>query len=266
MSEPTNPKTREYLPSANKALAELEEVTGKPVLLLEEPDLNVLATISRASINQSSHILRIKEGSDQIVDYLITFECKMALRDGIAARQLIIEKKQVREKIISEMEKLHRKLPLSKTRELGKFIYNGLITQLRSIGPGLGVDRWIRLHCSDLQDAQSRSIEAEINKNIAILQAPSKASFPEKLYKASVLMNAAYAIHNAELLGKSHLGVPYISQGYGDKAKILIKSTLDDQNESHFINDRQIIDDWASELGITGWYDWLTESELTKNE
>jgi len=41
MPEPTNPKTREYLPSANRALAELEEVTGKPVLLLEEPDLGI---------------------------------------------------------------------------------------------------------------------------------------------------------------------------------------------------------------------------------
>ena len=34
---------REFLPSAQQAIAELEEATGKPVLIAEEPQLNVAA-------------------------------------------------------------------------------------------------------------------------------------------------------------------------------------------------------------------------------
>jgi hypothetical protein len=33
---------REFLPSTQQAIAELEEATGKPVLIVEEPELNGL--------------------------------------------------------------------------------------------------------------------------------------------------------------------------------------------------------------------------------
>ncbi|MFZ0406933.1 MAG: hypothetical protein WAM11_02315 [Cyanobium sp.] len=70
-----------FLPSANQALAELEEATGKPVQLMEDPQLNVLATIRRAGAGEASHVLRIKGGENQAADYLIVFQCRMALRD-----------------------------------------------------------------------------------------------------------------------------------------------------------------------------------------
>jgi hypothetical protein len=71
---------RETLPSANQALDVPEEATGKPVLSLEEPELNVAATFRRARAGQASHWLRRQSGSDLITDDLITFECLMALR------------------------------------------------------------------------------------------------------------------------------------------------------------------------------------------
>ena len=81
MPEPTGRGSREFLPSANQALAELEEATGKPVLIVEAPELKVLATIRRAGPEDSSHVLRIKGGENRAADYLIVFECRMALRD-----------------------------------------------------------------------------------------------------------------------------------------------------------------------------------------
>ncbi|MEB3324042.1 MAG: hypothetical protein VKM17_01740 [Cyanobacteriota bacterium] len=72
---------REFLPSANQGLAELEEATGKPVLILEEPELNVAATFRRARAGQASHVLRRKSSSDPNADDLITFEWRMALSE-----------------------------------------------------------------------------------------------------------------------------------------------------------------------------------------
>lgn len=72
---------REFLPSANQALKDLEEAMGKPVLSLEEPELNVATTFRRARGGQASHLLRRKNRSDAIAGYLITFECRMALRE-----------------------------------------------------------------------------------------------------------------------------------------------------------------------------------------
>jgi hypothetical protein len=59
------------LDSANQALSELEEATGKPVLIVEAPELKVLATIRRAGPEDSSHVLRIKGGENRAADYLI---------------------------------------------------------------------------------------------------------------------------------------------------------------------------------------------------
>jgi hypothetical protein len=213
MPEPTGRGSREFLPSANQALAELEEATGKPVLIVDAPELNVLATIRRAGPEDSSHVLRIKDGEKRAADYLIVFQCRMALRDGQGARAVLRDKPAVREQVISECVALHSQMPGAKARELGSFIYDGLILQLRSMGPGLLVDRWIRQHCPDLQEAQEQAIEPEITNNLGALQPSTRANFPAAVYEASIAMNAAYAVFGGDLLGKPYLAVPYLSVG-----------------------------------------------------
>ena len=261
MPEPTGRGSREFLPSANQALAELEETTGKPVLIVDAPELNVLATIRRAGPQDSSHVLRIKGGENRVADYLIVFQCRMALREGQGARAVLREKPAVRDQVISECEELHSHLPLAKARELGSFIYDGLILQLRSMGPGLLVDRRIRQHCPDLQEAQEQAIESEITNNLGALKPSTRANYPGTIYEASIAMNAAYALFGGDLLGKPYLAVPYFSQGYGEKARRLIALALGDGDPANEPADRQIIDSWAQELGISSWYDW---SELNE--
>lgn len=48
MPEPSGRVSREFLPSANQALADLQQATGKPVMVEEAPERNVLATIWKA--------------------------------------------------------------------------------------------------------------------------------------------------------------------------------------------------------------------------
>ena len=171
MPEPSPLCEREFLPSANQALADLEAATGKPVMVMEAPELGVLATIRRAGPQEASHLLRIKSGGNRLADYLIVFECRMALRDGPPGPQPVVKaRRQVREQVIRECERLQQQLPLAKARELGNFLYDGLILQLRSMGPGIGVDRWIREHCPDLRDPQQQAMEAEISNNLGALE------------------------------------------------------------------------------------------------
>jgi hypothetical protein len=206
-------------------------------------------------------VLRIKGGSNRVADYLIVFQCRMALREGQGARAVLRDKPAVREQVISECEELHRHLPLAKARELGSFIYDGLILQLRSMGPGLLVDRWIRQHCPDLHEAQEQAVEPEITNNFGALKPSTRANYPGTIYEASIAMNAAYALFGGDLLGKPYLAVPYLSQGYGEKARRLIALALGDGDPANELTDRQIIDGWAQELGISSWYDW---SELNE--
>jgi hypothetical protein len=80
MPELSHPGFREFFPSANQALAELEKATGKPVQILEDPKLNVLATIRRAGPGEASHVLRIKGGSSRVPHYQQS--CPLCLTDS----------------------------------------------------------------------------------------------------------------------------------------------------------------------------------------
>jgi hypothetical protein len=93
---------------------------------------------------------------------------------------------------------------------LGSFLYDGLILQLRSMGPGLLVDRWIRQHCPDLHEAQEQAVTSEITNNLVALQPSTRANYPATIYEASIAMNAAYAVFGGDLLGKPYLAVPYL--------------------------------------------------------
>jgi hypothetical protein len=197
MPETARNRFRQFLPSANQALVELEEATGKPVMVVEAPELNVLATIRRAGPEDASHVLRIQGGSNRTADYLIVFECRMALRDRPGPRVVVRGKPEQREQVIRDCESLQRQMGPEKTRELGTFLYDGLIQQLRSIGPGLLVDRWIRSHCPDLQAPQAQVIESQITGNQEALKPSTRAIFPAAIYEASIAMNAAYAVLEA---------------------------------------------------------------------
>lgn len=260
MPDRSHPGFRDFLPSANQALAELEEATGKPVQILTDPQLNVLATIRLAGANDASHVLRIKGDENRLADYLIVFECRMALRDGLGPPAALRDNPRQRAEVISACAELHRQLSAAKARELGTFIYQGLLLQLRSMGPGMLVDRWIRQHCPDLEAAQAQAIEAEITNNLAALQPSTRGNFPPTIYRASMAMNGAYAIHGGELLGKPYLAVPYESQGYGAVGRRLIALAVGDGQPANEATDRQIIDSWAQELSISGWYEWSQPS------
>lgn len=260
MPENSRPGFREFLPSANQALAELEEATGKPVQIQEDPALNVLATIHRAGAGEASHVLRIKGGEQQAADYLIVFECRMALRDCAGPQAVLRDNPEKRAEVVSACEQLHRQLPPERAQELGRFLYRGLILQLRSMGPGMVVDRWIRQHCPDLKEAQEQAISSEITNNLGALQPSTRANYPPAVYGASIAMNGAYAIHGGDLLGKPYLAVPYVSQGYGEIGRRLIALAVGPGDASPGPTDRQIIDAWAQELGIGGWYEWCEPS------
>ena len=178
---------RNLLPSTNAALEALEAATGQPVTIVEDPELSVAATMRRARASEATHLLRRRGGSgsssDPEVDYLITFQCRMALRDVAAEeaagrRQAFADLPDVIHRMIAEIQVLYPDMAPVKARELGQLMVSGLLLQLRSMGPGMVVDRWIREHCPDLRQGQEAHITSQINGNLSALQAGSRSSFP----------------------------------------------------------------------------------------
>ena len=91
---------------------------------------------------------------------------------------MVRERRSALERLSRECGQLHLQLPPGKEQELARIVYDGLILQLRSMGPGMVVDRWIREQCADLREAQEEAISAQISGNLAGLNASTRAVVP----------------------------------------------------------------------------------------
>ena len=100
-------------------------------MIVDAPELNVLATIRRAGPEDSTHVLRIKGGSNRVADYLIVFQSRMAQRDGQEARAVLRDNPAVREQVINDCADLHSHLPVAKPmgREHGPTTAHQLLSQ-----------------------------------------------------------------------------------------------------------------------------------------
>ena len=65
---------------------------------------------------------------------------------------------------------------------------------------------------------------------------------------------AAYALFADRLLGTSVYAIPYRAAGALEPGTELLR--ISDTIGSDRRNDRELVDAWASSIGMTGWYSW----------
>jgi hypothetical protein len=243
-------------PATAALIAEVEQRSGYPVQLLLDPALGGKASIRRASGTVTTHVLRYRQ-DDALTDYFIAYQCGLLLRslaEDPEPPQNLASKADRRERVISQVEALNSHLTAGQARQVGGGMYDALMTQLRSTGPGLLVDR--ELHCTwpELHPAQRQAMEAEIRSTLPALAPTFGAGIPKELIAANRAMNSAYAFVAAELFAAPDLSVPFLAAGLGPVAKELIGLT--EVAEADGQRDGQLIDAWAKVIGLGGWYTW----------
>ncbi|PZV04982.1 MAG: hypothetical protein DCF23_04830 [Cyanobium sp.] len=122
----------------------------------------------------------------------------------------------------------------------GLGFYNGLMVQLRSIGPGLCADRWLFEEAPELRGLQAAVLQEQVQQNVPSINADIDRLAPAAVVKASRGMNAAYAFQAAELVGLPPLAVPYQAAGFEALARELITTTQEQATTAD--PDREMID------------------------
>lgn len=246
------------LPAVSRLLQMVEETGGLPVAVAHHPELETLATLRPANAERQAHLILFKQ-EDEDSSYHVAFEAALLLRIVQVPpeqRVNLTEKRDAREKVVSQVERMHKgKLPLSQARELGLRFYNGLMVQLRSMGPGLCADRWLFEQAPELRGLQAAVLQGQVQQNVPSLNADVDRLAPAMVVKASRAMNAAYAFQAAELVGIPPLAVPYQAAGFQALAEELIAMTRSEPGTQD--PDRALIDAWAETLGIARWYSWV---------
>lgn len=243
-------------------LDQLEQTTGKPVNLLPNPALPVHATIKAAKGSAPAHFLSYKPSLPGL-DYAVAFQCAFLLRIyqvPVEARFDFGSEKEGRDSVYKSLSGPNGtlesyKLPEAAIQTVTDQVFDGLMTQVRSLPIGMRVDAWLREHHPGLNVQQEQSFAAQQVIAAQSLSPNVRNITPPTLFSSNTAMNAAYALFCDRLLGRPLYGVFYRSTGFADRGQALLDFW--DQLPSDADYDRALVDAWGNELGLTDWYRWL---------
>ena len=243
------------LPSTQSIVERLEALSQRPVHITEEASISNLADIKLSRGDMPFHLLRYKPTGSTPPDYLIAYQCGLALRvfETPPEKRFDLGSSEVGRKKLGDML-LDPKIP-AVVRSMTDRLLHGLITQLRSYPVGLRVDAWLHNGYPDLRELQTKGIRSQLEENILALKAGTSGYYPVKLSRSNLSMNAAFALHWSRLWNEPPLTLPYKAAGLLERGESLMK--IFHKIPPDPANDRQLIDEWAFDLGIKDWYQFV---------
>jgi hypothetical protein len=228
----------------------------------EDSSLPTLSSVRMARGDAPVHLIRFQPQASSWVDYLVAFQAGLIFRSfsppvddrfdiGPSYRGRREVEKSVNERI------RQAGLPLNKERRLGlrDQLLNGLGVQLRSMPMGLRVDQWIIDEYPALQTQQKQCIQAQLKDNLESLSPEVKRLTPDAIFAATVSMSAAFASFWARTWSDVPLTTPFRAIGLLDAGESLLK--IWDEISRDPAYDRKLVEEWANQLGIRTWYEFL---------
>jgi hypothetical protein len=238
-------------PVVEKILAEVEQRSGLPVLVYEDPSLTTIATIVYARGGAPAHLLSYRpQGGDP--SYQIAFQAGHALRFF----SLPAEKRMNFGLPNSRRDEAIRRLQIPGTlpSKVQDMLLDGLLLQLRSMSVGFRVDEWLRQSHPELRQLQAESVRQQLQENAKALSPQIRQSMPKQVVNGNTAMNGAYALFWSRVLGEAQQWLPYKALGYENQAGALLKAL--DMVPDEPGQDCALVDQWALTLGLAGTYEW----------
>ena len=244
-----------------RIMQQVEELTAKPVHLQAVPDLPSLANVKIARGSAPAHLVSYRPGA-QGADYALASQFGSILRiyqTPHEQRADFVFKETGRDSVRKSLAGPNGtlkpyNLPDAVVKRATDDMFDGLMTQLRSLPVEMRLSVWLREAYPSLHDAQARFFADEHKRAAQALSPQVRTMTPPTIFSGNAAMNAAYALFCDRLLGRPLYGVAYRSTGLADRGQALLD--LWDQTPSDAAHDRALMDAWGNELGLTDWYTW----------
>ena len=241
----------------------VEDVSGCSVVVSEDASVKTLVASHIARGANRIHTISYNPSIVKEPDYLICYQCGFILRlFGIPSADRVdlagtAEGRQVVHRLVSAPDGPGKKLKLSSESisALRDQLFDGLMTQLRSIPIGFRVDAWIMREYPELAQLQREMAMRQIKENLAALSPEIKKIAPTKVYQSNITMSAAFAEFWARHYADPSLSLPYKAAGYLKAGKELL-AILDEVSDAPAA-DRELVDAWGDHLSLSGWYRWV---------
>ena len=233
----------------------VESLSDMPIHMSEDSSLQVDASIRIGNTATPVHLLRYRTAAGHEPDYYVAFQCGFVIR-------LYQTPPEKRVDLTPTDEGTDRIAALvggtqagSAPDRLRDILLHGLGTQLRSVPIGMRIDGWIASDYPDLKDLQEQAVRKQLRDNTQLIEGPLKQSSPAKVYAASISMFAAMAAYWARAWGDAKIVQPYKLAGFLDRGQCLLG--IFDKASPSPSEDAALVEAWAFELGIKGWYRWV---------
>jgi len=235
-----------FSPDVQQLIHQVEQLSDRPVHVMEEADLRNRATVTPARGGAPAHIIRFRPGSPSL-DYLVASQLQFLVRTFScppADRWDIVSSDDERNLGIEAMGLADFEEPLA------RMMLDSIITQLRSYSIGCRVDDWIRDYLPGLREQQEAEIRSQLAENERALAPETRRKFPKQLVDANTSMNALFATLWGERMHEPRFAIPFVAMGYRGKADEL-RAVLDELPDDP-VNDRIMIERWAPIVGLEG--------------
>ena len=241
----------------------VEKTSGCPVVVSEDTSLKTFAASRIARGSNKIHTISYNPSAVSEPDYLICYQCGFILRlYGVAAADRVdvagtAEGRQVVHRLLTAADGPGRKLklPPETIASLRDQLFDGLMTQLRSIPIGFRVDSWIMREYPELAQLQREMTMRQIKDNLAALSPDIKKIAPKKVYQSNLSMSAAFAEFWARRYSDPALSLSYKAAGFFKAGEELL-AILDEVPDAPSA-DWKLVDAWGDHLSLSVWYRWV---------
>lgn len=237
-------------------LSRVEDVTGKSIQFLRDDELSLLATLHMARNGADYHVLRYRP-SDELLDYLIAFQAGFVLRlyENEAAKRFDFAPEAAAGQSVEPLLRAGVSLGPDDQKalpEFAKFVAQWALMNLRSLPIGMRIDTQIAADYPELRELQLSSLALQQQQNMDLLSYKlGKLMIPTTLMGAI----AAYALFVDRLAGSDTYAIPFEAAGVLTQGRDLLR--IWDTVPFDAAHDCALVDAWAAECGMSGWFRWI---------
>lgn len=243
------------LPETTNLVTQLEQLSNRHIEFMRVESLPVLASLNIARNGAAYHILQYRP-SNSPLDYFISQQVGIALRmfEQPVSQRFDFSSSGSGEEILESIMKASSSIS-SKDMELlpmfVKSVHQWALMQLRSIPIGMRVDAWLFESFPNMRETIKDGLAEQQQMNAALLgMQVGKLTPPSNQFAPAT----AYALFTDRLLGTNY-SIPFKAAGALEDGKLLLD--IFDQMPRSGAYDTQLVNAWANQLGMQGWYKWV---------
>ena len=248
-------------------IEQLEQLTDKKVLLIEEPSLTVHSNLKLAGPSEAAHILRYRGNLKQHLPYLVASQCGLVLRmlqtepdQRFDLSSVLGLPERIQKLTLARLQKNGVSLSEESLATLSGMYQNTIGVQLRSIPVSLRVDDSIRQQFPALTDMQRACTIHHLKEGMATLAPNIRRNIPDEIFHPRAGMNAALAGYWARVFNDESLIVGFKATGFWNTGTKLLQQFNEIPPAPD--NDRQLVQSWIDTLGLQQWFFTTTRQRI----